>query len=229
MRDLSKWTPCPRPQRQVMEGRYCRLEPLHAERHGSGLYDVATAADADERFRWLPETRPESRSQFQSWLQQAEQSADPLYFVVIDVASGTIGGRQTLMRHDPANGVIEIGHIFWGSKIAQRPVTTEAFYLFAKWVFDVAGYRRFEWKCNNANAASKRAAERFGMTHEGLFRQAAIVKGENRDTAWFSLLDHEWPNMRAAFEAWLAPDNFDHEGWQRQKLQAFKAQGQDGS
>ena len=125
------------------------------------------------------------------------------------------------MRHDPANGVIEVGHIFWGGAMARTPVSTEAYFLFAHYIFDTLGYRRFEWKCNNLNEPSKRAAERFGMTFEGVFRQAAIVKGRNRDTAWYSLLDHEWPAMRARFERWLAPENFDGQGKQIKRLNDF--------
>ena len=127
------------------------------------------------------------------------------------------------MRIDPANGVIETGHIFWGGRISRTPVTTEAFFLFARYIFDTLGYRRFEWKCNDANEASKLAAIRFGMTAEGVFRQAAVVKGKNRDTAWFSMIDREWPQMRAAFEAWLDPANFDSDGRQIKKLQDFRA------
>lgn len=152
----------------------------------------------------------------------AQNSKDPLYFAVVNIETGTVEGRQTLMRIDEANGVIETGHIYWGGRISQTPVTTDAFYLFAQYIFDDLGYRRFEWKCNNANEPSKRAAERFGMTHEGVFRQAAVVKGENRDTAWYSLLDHEWPAMKTAFQAWLDPSNFDAEGRQVKKLQELK-------
>ncbi len=201
-----------------MEGRFVRLERLSAERHGDGLFACSTMQDADDRFRWLPELPPQSREAYQPWLDKAEASTDPLYYTVIDKASGEIAGRQTFLRIDTANGVIEIGHIFWSSLIARTPATTEAFYLFARHVFEDLGYRRFEWKCNDNNEPSKRAAERFGMMFEGLFRQAAVVKGENRDTAWFSLIDREWPVVKQAFEEWLAPENFDAEGRQRLAL-----------
>ncbi|MEL6745330.1 MAG: GNAT family protein, partial [Pseudomonadota bacterium] len=134
----------------------------------------------------------------------------------------TVEGRQTLMRINPEHGVIEIGNIHWGGKIARTPATTEAFYLFAEYVFETLGYRRFEWKCNNANGPSKRAAERYGMTFEGVFRQALVVKGRNRDTSWFSILDHEWPRLRRAFEAWLSPKNFDTGGQQKKRLSDFR-------
>ena len=184
--DLKNWTPRPRPERKVLEGRYVRLEPLSASAHGDGLYEAATAEA--ERFRWLSEARPESRAAFQPWLEKVEASEDPLFFTVIDKASGKVAGRQTLMRIDPTFGVIEIGNILWGPLVARKPAATEAQFLFAKYVFEELGYRRYEWKCNNRNEPSKRAAERFGFQFEGIFRQHMIVKGENRDTAWY--LDH---------------------------------------
>lgn len=221
-KNLANWQPCQRPQPVVMEGRFVRLEPFDAQKHGDQLFTAATLPDAAGRFRYLPETVPATREAFQPWLESAQASEDPLYFAVIDKRTDTVEGRQTLMRINEANGVIETGHIFWSGNISRTPVTTEAFYLFARHVFDDLGYRRFEWKCNNANEPSKIAAIRFGMTPEGVFRQAAVVKGENRDTAWFSLLDHEWPAMRTAFEQWLDPDNFDSKGLQRKKLQDLK-------
>ena len=220
--DLENWTARERPKRLVFEGRFARLEPFKAEVHGDDLFSAATYGDADARFVYLPEFMPESRVEFQPWLENAQASEDPLFFAVIDKHTGKVEGRQTLMRIDEANGVIETGHIFWGGRISQTPVTTEAFYLFAKYVFDDLGYRRFEWKCNNENDPSKRAALRFGMTAEGVFRQAAVIKGRNRDTAWFSILDHEWPAMREAFESWLDPSNFDSEGQQIKKLGYFR-------
>ncbi len=224
MTDLKNWKPCPPPEKTVLEGRYARLEPLVTNIHGDELYSAATLPDGDERFRYLPETKPPNRDDFNQWLEKVEASPDPMYFAVIDKRTGIVEGRQTLMRIDPANGVIETGHIFWGGRISRTPVTTEAFYLFARYIFDDLGYRRFEWKCNNANDPSKIAALRFGMSPEGVFRQAAVVKGENRDTAWFSLLDHEWPAMRGAFEQWLDPANFDSDGQQIKKLQELRGE-----
>ena len=223
MLDLTNWTPRPAPQIDVMEGRFVRLERLSAARHGDGLFACSTMPDAEARFRWLPEYPPESRESYQGWLDRAEASTDPLYYAVIDKASGRIAGRQTFLRIDTANGVIEIGHILWSSLMARSPAATEAFYVFARHVFDDLGYRRFEWKCNDRNEPSKRAAERFAMTFEGTFRQAGVVKGENRDTAWFSLLDREWPQAKAAFETWLAPENFDADGRQRVALSVLTA------
>lgn len=222
MNDLKNWKPRPFPTRVKMEGQFVLLEPLDAVWHGDGLYAASTVPDALERFRWLGDYPPENHAAFEPWLQKAEASIDPLYFTVIDKKTGTIAGRQTLMRIDAANGSIEIGNIYWGPVISRQPAATEALYLFAKYIFDDLGYRRFEWKCNNANEPSKRAAERFGFVYEGLFRQHMIIKGESRDTAWYSITDKEWPLVKKALEIWLAPENFDEDGQQKQKLDAIR-------
>src|SRR5690606_33185118 len=166
---------------------------------------------------------PTSREAFQPWLEKAAASEDPLFFTVIDRASGTIAGRQTFMRIDAANGVVEIGNILWNDPVARKPAATEALFLFARHAFDDLGYRRFEWKCNAENMPSRQAALRFGFEFEGIFRQHLIVKGRNRDTAWFSMIDKEWPPIRAAFEAWLDPANFDAEGRQKRRLSDIRA------
>ena len=216
--DLSAWTPRERPRRAPLEGRYVRLEPLEAARHGDGLFAASAAGDAEDRFRWLGEHAPQDRAGFQPWLEKAEASADPLYFVVIDKASGRIAGRQTFMRIDTANGVVEIGNILWNPPVARSPAATEALWLFARHAFEDLGYRRFEWKCNNRNGPSKQAALRFGFVFEGVFRQHFVVKGENRDTAWYSMLDREWPVTGKALAAWLDPANFDADGRQKRRL-----------
>ncbi|PZO77940.1 MAG: GNAT family N-acetyltransferase [Mesorhizobium amorphae] len=224
-RELPGWAGRPAPEKHVMEGRFVRLEPLSAANHGEGLFAAASVPEDAARFRWLFEEPPESREAFQPWLDKAEASADPLFFTVIDKASGQVAGRQTLMRIDAANGVAEIGNILWGPIVARKPAATEALFLFASWVFDTLGYRRFEWKCNDANEPSKRAARRFGFTHEGTFRQHLVVKGKNRDTAWFSIIDGEWPALKQAYEAWLSPENFDAQGNQRARLEDLRARG----
>ncbi|MDH6233415.1 RimJ/RimL family protein N-acetyltransferase [Mesorhizobium soli] len=221
--DLTNWQPRPRPERKVLEGRYVRLEPLDPAKHGDGLFAASSVPDAADRFRWLPEYSPETREGFQPWLDKAKASEDPLYFTVIDKASGEIAGRQTLMRIDPANGVIEIGNIYWGPLISRKPAATEAQFLFMQYAFDELGYRRYEWKCNNANQPSKRAAERFGFKFEGIFRQHLVVKGKNRDTAWYSVIDGEWPALKRAYENWLDPDNYDADGRQKKRLEDFRA------
>ncbi len=201
-------------------GRYARLEPLDPARHGDQLFAASMAPGAQERFRYLFES-PEDRSAFGAWLARAAASQDPLYYAVLDAASGRCEGRQALMRIVPEHGVIEIGSILWGPAIARTRVATEAFFLAARYAFDELGYRRFEWKCNALNQPSRRAAARFGFAYEGTFRQHMLVKGESRDTAWFSIIDGEWPARRLAFERWLDPSNFDAEGHQKRRLAEF--------
>lgn len=220
---LQNWQPRPRPARETLEGRYVRLEPLDPARHGDELYVASSVPDAAERFAWLFEDAPESRAAFQPWLERVAASEDPLFFAVIDKASGVVAGRQTLMRIDPTHGVIEIGSIYWGPQIARRPAATEAQYLFMKYAFETLGYRRYEWKCNDRNGPSKRAAERFGFKFEGLFRNHMVAKGENRDTAWFSVIAGEWPALGQAYEAWLDPANFDADGEQKRRLEEVRA------
>ncbi|HPU52597.1 MAG TPA: GNAT family protein [Burkholderiaceae bacterium] len=221
MTDLSDWKPCPRPQRVPLEGAWCRLEPLDAARHGDELFEASMAPGAEARFRYLFES-PGDRADFDRWLARAAAADDPLAFAVIDRASGRCEGRQTLMRITPEHGVIEIGSILWGPAISRTRVATEALYLFARYAFETLGYRRFEWKCNSLNAPSIHAAGRFGFRYEGQFRQHMVVKGASRDTHWFSMIDTEWPALRAAFDRWLAADNFDAAGRQRATLESFR-------
>lgn len=220
---LTGWTPRQPPHRATLEGRYVRLEPLDATLHGDGLYAASATDDGDARFRWLGEQPPADRTTFQTWVEKVAASTDPLFFAVIDKASGRIAGRQAFMRIDAAHGVVEIGSILWNPPVARKPAATEALYLFARHAFDDLGYRRFEWKCNDENEPSKRAALRFGFSPEGVFRQHMVVKGQNRDTAWFAMIDRDWPALRDAFEQWLDPSNFDSEGRQRQRLEEIRA------
>ncbi len=204
------------PQNIVLEGRYVRTEPVHP-RHADDLYAISEGLEAQERYRWLPSLPPQSVGDVIDWIVAVEQGADR-YVAVIDKASGRAVGRQGWMRIRPEHGSIEIGGVYWGIPMARSRLATEALFLFARHAFDELGYRRFEWKCNDRNEPSKAAALRFGFTFEGVFRQDMIVKGENRDTAWFSMLDSEWPQRRAAFERWLSPDNFDAAGMQKTRL-----------
>lgn len=223
MEDLSNWTPRERPARSPLEGRYVRLEPMDVARHGDGLFAAAATEDRDQRFRWLYDEPPQDRAAFQPWLDNAAASTDPFYFTVIDRQSGRIAGRQSFMRIDTANGVIEIGNILWNDPVARKPAATEALFLFARHAFDDLGYRRFEWKCNAENHPSRQAALRFGFDFEGTFRQHLVVKGRNRDTAWFAMIDKDWPTIRRAFEEWLDPQNFDSEGRQKRRLGEIRA------
>ncbi|HYC44316.1 MAG TPA: GNAT family protein [Burkholderiales bacterium] len=221
MTEFAAWQPRPRPQRVTLEGSYCRLEPLDPQRHADDLFAASMAPGAEERFRYMSDP-PMARPEFDGWLARAARSEDPLFFAVIDTATGRCEGRQTLMRITPEHGVIEIGNILWGPAMVRTRVATEALYLHARYVFEELGYRRFEWKCNALNEPSKRAALRFGFTYEGLFRQHMIVRGRNRDTAWYAMLDGEWPAIRAGYERWLAPENFDANGCQKRRLEQIR-------
>lgn len=210
--------PCPRPARAVLDGRYARLEPLSAA-HAPALFEASAAPGAAARFAYLFDEAPADLPEMSAWIAKAAAAEDPLFAAVIDKATGRAAGRQALMRIVPEHGVIEIGHILWGPAMARRRAATEALYLAARYVFEDLGYRRFEWKCNNLNAPSKAAATRFGFTYEGLFRQHMWGKGANRDTAWFSMLDSEWPGFKREYDRWLDPANFDAAGRQLSKLQ----------
>jgi RimJ/RimL family protein N-acetyltransferase len=220
--DLSHYPPRPLPRRVPIVGRHARLEPL-AESHVADLYDAAQGEGSDPNlWAWLTYGPFETEDAFRDHIRAQIASDDPLYFAVVETENGRAHGVISFMRMDPANGVIEIGHIWFGGRIQRSPIATEAIYLAARHAFDDLGNRRLEWKCNNDNARSKRAAERFGFTFEGIFRQHSIARGKNRDTAWFSIIDREWPAVRAAFEAWLSPDNFDAAGHQKHSLEELR-------
>jgi len=210
--------PAKRPERVALEGHWVTLVPLDAEKHAAALY-AGSHGDGRERvWTYLPYGPFRSLGEFAADIELKARSADLLFFAVIDNASGQAVGYQSLMRIDPANRTIEVGHVMYTPAMQRTAGATEAQYLFARYVFDELGYRRHEWKCDALNAPSRRAAQRFGFSFEGVFRQHMIVKGRNRDTAWFAMLDHEWPARKAAFERWLAPDNFDNEGRQKTSL-----------
>ena len=209
--------PCPRPSRVALDGRYARLEPL-AMGHADSLFRASSGEGAAARFAYLFDEPPASEEEMRAWVARAAAGEDPLFWAVVERASGEAAGRQALMRITPEHGVIEIGNILWGPAIARTRVATEALYLAARHVFEDLGYRRFEWKCHDRNEPSKAAALRFGFRYEGLFRQHMWMKGANRDTAWFAMVDGDWPAVRGAFERWLEPSNFDADGRQRSRL-----------
>lgn len=215
--DLSNWKGAPKPERKTFERAYVRLEPLSAEQHAQQLFESSQLPGAENRFKYLIEPVPLGFDDLRNWASKTEASSDPLFFAVVDKRTGRAEGRQALMRIDTTNGVIEIGNILWGPAISHTRVATEALFLLADYVF-TNGYRRFEWKCDNLNLPSKHAAERFGFTFEGVFRQDRVIKGKNRDTAWFSIIDSEWPRLREGYLRWLQTDNFDEQGKQRTKL-----------
>ena len=207
--------PARRPARAPLEGARVRLEPLDLGRH---LDDLVVAGAEPAIWDYLPYGPFADREAFAAHLAAQAASEDPLYLAVVDRATGSALGVVSYLRITPEHGVIEIGHIWFGTALQRTPAATEAIYLLARHAFDDLGYRRFEWKCNALNAPSCRAAERFGFTFEGIFRQHQIVKGRNRDTAWYAIVDGEWPPIRAGFERWLAPANFDEAGRQRRAL-----------
>lgn len=206
----------PHPDRVTRQGRFAVVAPLDAAAHAADIW-AGGLADPNV-WTYLAYGPFADEAAFTEWLKSREALVDPQYFAIIDKATGKALGCATLMEIRPANGVIEVGHIFFSPALQKTPIATEAIFLLIKYAMDELGYRRFEWKCDNGNAPSKRAATRFGFLAEGLFRQHMIVKGRNRDTAWFSIIDSEWPDIKAAFETWLAPDNFDAEGRQKVAL-----------
>ena len=215
--ELPGWTPPPAPPRTTLEGRFCRLEPLDAKKHAEPLWG-ANALDADgAMWTYLAYGPFADFAEYRAQLEKSSAGVDPIYFAICDTSSGRAVGVGGLMRIDPENGSIEIGGLAYSPLLQRTPTATEAIYLWLDLVFSL-GYRRCEWKCNALNAPSMAAALRLGFTYEGLFRQAAVVKGRNRDTAWFSILDGEWPNLKLAYQAWLAPENFDANGRQKTRL-----------
>ena len=196
-----------------MQGRFVRLEPLDHS-HIPGLWEAHEGNG--EVWRYIPAGPFDSEAALGAWVDQVRIQTDPMQFAV-RMEDGVLGGTMTLMRINPGAGSIEVGYIVFTPRLQRTREATEAVYLCIKWAFE-AGYRRFEWKCNAANLASRRAAERFGLSFEGVFRQAQVVKGQNRDTSWFAAIDQEWPRIRDAFETWLDPANFDDKGQQKQSL-----------
>jgi RimJ/RimL family protein N-acetyltransferase len=222
-RPLPDWTSRPRPPRTPMLGRWCRLEPLDAKTHAAALH-AAYAADADGRnWTYLPYGPFESAEAYASVVASVQGGEDPVFHAIVEQASGRPVGVAAYLRIDPPMGVIEVGHLSYAPALQRHTAATEAMYLMMRRVFDELGYRRYEWKCDSLNAPSRRAAERLGFRFEGLFRQAVVVKGRNRDTAWYSILDSEWPALRSAFERWLDPANFDAAGRQRESLELLRA------
>jgi RimJ/RimL family protein N-acetyltransferase len=206
----------------MLGGRHVRIVRLDAAAHGHALHEGSHAEGHEELWRYLFNGPYTSQAEFAEWLAGREKSQDPLFFTILDAASGDPAGYCSLMRIEPAHRVIEVGNILYLPRLQRTAGATEAMYLMARHVFETLGYRRYEWKCDSLNAPSRRAALRYGFTFEGIFRQHMIVKGKNRDTAWYSMLDSEWPERKRAFEEWLAPTNFDAEGRQRTALSSHE-------
>lgn len=214
---LPDWSPPPFPPRMTLTGRFCRIEPLDAARHAAQLFE-AFAADSDGRgWTYLPYGPFIDLEGFTAWLSANANSHDPQFYAIVDVATGIAAGMASYLRITPSAGSIEVGHIHFSPALQRTPLATEAMYLMMRQAFDL-GYRRYEWKCDALNAASRAAAQRLGFSYEGIFRQATVYRGRNRDTAWYAIIDREWPALRQAFEQWLAPQNFDSDGQQRARL-----------
>ena len=206
------------PERIRLEGRYVTLVPLDAGEHAEPLWEATCGPANDALWRYLADGPFAARIDFDRYLETKARSQDPLFYAVLNRESGRATGHAALMRVEVTHRVIEVGNILYSPLLQRTRGGTEAIYLLAKYVFDGLGYRRLEWKCNALNEASRNAALRFGFTFEGVFRQHMIVKGRNSDTAWFSMLDSEWPSRKQEFERWLAPSNFDPEGRQKTSL-----------
>lgn len=208
------------PVHQDMEGRFCRLEPLNAEKHAQQLFDGFAQDTEGKCWTYLFAGPFANFREFSDWIGSAVSSKDPQFYAIVDTATHQATGMASYLRIDPKNGCIEVGHLNFSPLMQRTPIATEAMYLMMKRAFE-AGYRRYEWKCNALNEPSRKAAQRLGFSYEGLFRQAIVVKGRNRDTAWYSIIDSEWPELKQAFEQWLKADNFDAEGRQRVSLSSM--------
>lgn len=221
--ELPGWRARELPPPTPIEGRYCSVQPLDPERHAEGLYSAFAASDP-ANWTYLPDYMGPyaSFSGWREWLQSASASADPLWHTIIDKPSGNPVGMACYLRIDSGAGVIEVGGLNYSRRLQRTPAATEAMYLMMRRVFDELGYRRYEWKCDRLNAPSRAAAERLGFQYEGTFRQHMVYRGRSRDTAWFSIIDKEWPPLRASFEAWFDPQNFDSSGRQIASLKQLK-------
>lgn len=219
---LLNWHPAASPERRTLTGRTINLAPLDVATHGDDLWQALQGPDCDPvLWDYLPYGPFTGRAAFDAWLAGNAASNDPLFFAVVDRTSGRAVGLLSYLRIFPRDGSIEIGHIAYGRVMQRSPASTEAVYLLARWAFEM-GYRRLEWKCNALNARSMRAAARLGFVFEGTFRQATVVKDRNRDTAWFSIIDSEWPRCQRAFERWLDAANLDADGQQRARLEDLR-------
>jgi RimJ/RimL family protein N-acetyltransferase len=215
--EVPGWVPPPPPPREAMQGRYCRVEPLDIDRHIAELYE-ANARDREGRMWTYLAIGPFTRiDDYRAWYAARAANDDPLFHAIVDEASGRAVGVGSYLRIDPPAGSVEVGHLAFSPLLQRTPGATEAMFLMMQRAFRL-GYRRYEWKCDALNAPSRAAAQRLGLSYEGVFRQATVYKGRNRDTAWYAAIDAEWPALEAAFTRWLDPANFDEQGQQRTRL-----------
>lgn len=219
---LPGWQPPPAPPRSTITGRYCRLEPLSAAVHAADLYAAYALDERGQMWTYLNYGPFESAESYRAWCEEKSPASDPLFFAIVNPATGKAVGVASYLRIDPRSGSIEVGHLAYSPLLARTTAATEAMYLMMRQAFEL-GYRRYEWKCHALNAASRAAAQRLGFSFEGVFRQAAVIKGRNRDTAWYSIIDRGWPALARAFEQWLDAANFDERGRQRTRLSELTA------
>ena len=221
---LPGWTARPLPPRTAMEGRFCRVEPLDAQRHAPALH-AAFAEASPASWTYLPDYMGPhiTTAAWRTWLESAAAGSDPLWYAIVDAESRHAVGIACYLRIDANSGSIEVGGVLYSPRLQKTPAATEAMYLMMRRAFDELGYRRYEWKCDHLNAPSRAAARRLGFTFEGTFRQHMVYRGRTRDSDWFSILDGEWPGLKARFEQWLKPENFDKDGRQRASLADFRA------
>lgn len=217
------WTPRPHPERISLQGRYCCLEPLDADRHALDLYQAYAQAPDHRDWTYMIYGPFEDAASYHAHAVVAAKSEDPLHFAVIDLRSGRAVGTLSLMTIGTLHGSIEVGHVTFSPSLQRTPISTEAQFLLMRHAFDTLGYRRYEWKCHSLNGPSRQAALRLGFQFEGIMRQARVAKGNSRDSAWFSIIDSEWPVLKAAFLLWLAPENMLANGTQRQSLADIRA------
>ncbi|TGM07967.1 N-acetyltransferase [Leptospira barantonii] len=214
---LPDWKPALRPKKETMRGRFCRLEPLDLERHVEALYSANSLDATGAMWTYLPYGPFETLNEYREWMMETCLNEDPLFFAIFDLSSDRAVGLASYAEISPKVGSIEVGHLAYSPLMRQTPVSSEAMYLMMKNAFEL-GYRRYQWRCNALNAPSAAAAQRIGLSFEGIFRQANVLKGYSRDTAWFSAIDEEWPAIQEAFLKWLDPDNFDENGVQKNCL-----------
>ena len=221
---VANWKTSGRPPRSQKVGCLCRIEPLNPKYHAKALYASFSKDTDDRNWTYLPYGPFDNFKSFNAWLEVASKGDDPMFHAIINLSTEEAVGLASYLRIDPAYGVIEVGHIHLSPLLQRTSLATESMFLMMSRVFDELGYRRYEWKCDALNEASRKAALRLGFSFEGIFRQATMYKGRNRDTAWYAMIDKDWPSIRLAFESWLGPENFDSEGKQKKSLRDLMMQ-----
>lgn len=216
---VENWQPVEMPAKIALQGEHCVLEPLDIEKHSAKLFDILLIDNQGELWTYLPYGPFKQLNEFQDWIKTTSAEKDILLYAVIDIKTQLPIGITGYLRINPTHGVIEVGHLHYSSLLKKTPIATEAMYLMMRYAFNTLGYRRYEWKCHSLNTPSRNAALRLGFQFEGIFRQCNVFKNRNRDTAWFSILNTEWPTLEQKFQRWLSPSNFDQDGKQRLRLQ----------